>query len=92
MNHVKVLDGRYERIVQMLGCNVGRQDSASGTAFCTDLHEQQAIGTKSVSLPVNALLLLADMTLIQNVGDCPSTKGQEETSHSRKQQCGLMST
>ena len=47
---------------------------------------------ESVSLPVNALLLLADMALIQDVGDCPSTEGQEETSDSRKQQCGLTST
>ena len=43
------------------------------------------------TLPVNIVLLLGDMSLVQNVGGSASTERQEEARNSWEQHCGLHS-
>ena len=43
------------------------------------------------ALPVNLVLLLGDMSLIQDVGGSASTERQEEAGNSWEQHCGLHS-
>ena len=49
-----------------------------------------ASGTNA--LPVNFVLLLGDMSLVQDVGGSASTERQEEAHNSWEKHCGLHST